>query len=98
MSSKVDALLESAHDVQAKARLQAAYVKDSGAWLKNALPISALGLRMNDETVRVAVGLRLGTQFCHPHSCYHCGTELDGLGIHGLSCRKSEGRHHRDSD
>ena len=44
------------------------------------------------------LGLRLGTQLCHPHSCYHCGTEVDELGIHGLSCRKSEGRHHRHSE
>ena len=80
--------------MQAKARLQAASVKESGAWL-NAFPISALGLRMDDETIRVAVGLHLSTQLCHLHSCYHCGTEVDGLGIHGLSCRKSEGRHHR---
>ena len=94
VSSKFDALLESAQDVQAKARLQ---VKESGACV-NALPINALGLRMDGETVRVAVGLRFGTQLCHPHSCYHCGTEVDGLGIHGLRCRKSEGCHHRHSE
>ena len=44
--------------------------------------------------MRVAVGLRLGT----PHSCYHCGTDVDGKGIHGMSCRKSEGYHHRHSE
>ena len=68
VSSKFDTLLESAQDVQAKARLQAASVKESEAWL-NALPISALGLRMDDETMRVAVGLRLGTQLSEKFSC-----------------------------
>lgn len=37
----------------------AAFVAKSGAWL-NTLPNSSLGLRMDDNTVRVAVGLCLG--------------------------------------
>ena len=96
VSSVADALLEGAQDELSEARLLATSVSESGAWL-NALPISSLGLRMDDETVRVAVGLRLGTSLCHPHSCYHCGVEVDSLGTHGLSCRRSEGRHHRHS-
>ena len=27
--------------------------------------------------------------------CAHCGAEVDSLATHGLSCRWSEGRHHR---
>ena len=57
--------------------------------------MSSLGLQMDDETVRVAVGLRLGTPLCRPHECSHCGSEVDRLGTHGLSCRWSEGRHPR---
>ena len=41
VSSKFDALLESAQDAQAKAHLLAASVKESGAWL-NVFPISTL--------------------------------------------------------
>ena len=50
---------------------------------------------MDDATIRIVVGLRLGASLCRPHTCRHCGAEVDHLAIHGLSCRKSEGRHHR---
>ena len=35
-----------------------------------------LGLRMDDSTVRVAVGLRLGTRMCGAHTCQHCEADL----------------------
>ena len=92
----LDTLLEDAPDATTTARLLAASTSESGAWL-NALPISSLGLRMDNNTIRVAVGIRLGTQLCRPHMCHHCDSEVDGFGIHGLSCRWSEGRHHRHS-
>ena len=88
------ALTNDAPDARSRARLLAASRKESGAWLQ-ALPVSSLGLRMDDETVRVAVGLRLGTPLCRPHECSHCRSEVDHLGTHGLSCRWSEGRHPR---
>ena len=87
-------LLEAAPDIQSRARLLAAANKESGAWL-NTLPVSSLGLRMDDDTVRVAVGLRLGIPLCRPHQCCLCGAEVDNLATHGLSCRRSEGRHPR---
>ena len=65
--------------------------KESGAWL-TAPPISALGLRMSNEAVRIAIGLRLGAPICTPHSCNLCGSQIDKLGTHGLSCRRSPGR------
>ena len=68
--------------------------KGSDAWL-NVLPISSLGLRMDDNTIRTAVGLRLGAPLCRPHACHHCGSEVDSLATHRLSCRWSEGRYHR---
>ena len=52
---------------------------------------------MDDETIRVAVGLQLGFSLCRPHLCQHCEAEVNELAIHGLSCRRSEGRHHRHS-
>ena len=94
VSATANALLENAPDAPSRARLLAVSTKESGAWL-NALPISSLGLRMDDDSIRIAVGLRLGTTLCRPHSCYHCGAEVGHLGTHGLSCLRSEGRHHR---
>ena len=38
-----------------------------------ALPITSCGLKLDDEAVRVAVGLRLGMDLCQPHQC-RCGS------------------------
>ena len=50
---------------------------------------------MDNNTVRIAVGLRLGSPLCRPHTCYHCGAQVDSTATHGLSCIWSEGRHQR---
>ena len=70
--------------------------RESGAWL-NALPVASLGLRFDNEVVRVAVGLRLGLPLCRPHQCTHCEAEVNDRGTHGLSCHFSncKGRHSR---
>ena len=60
-------LLDEAHDDQERSRLLAAMDKDSGAWLQ-ALPLTSVGLQMDDSTLRIAVGLRLGTSICSPHT------------------------------
>ena len=75
-------------------RLLASSRKKSGAWL-NPLPVAVLGLRMDDETTHIVVGLRLGTPLCSSHECSHCGTTVDDLTTHSLSCHWSEGRHPR---
>ncbi len=87
-------LLGSSVDATERARLLAAMDKNSGAWLQ-ALPISSIGLRLDYPSLRIAVGLRLGTAICAPHHCQFCGAEVSSLGLHGLCCRKSEGRHSR---
>jgi hypothetical protein len=75
----------------AKARLLAAQQKESGAWL-TAPPLTALGLRLSNESIRTAVGLRLGAPLCSPHGCSLCGKQVDASGTHGLSCCHSKGR------
>ena len=83
-------LLSAASDDRTAARLRASSAPHSGDWL-SAPPLSAAGLRMSNEVVRVAAGLRLGTQLCGQHTC-QCGEMVDTLGSHGLSCRLSSGR------
>ena len=81
-------LLDNAVDEEERARLLAVTTRESGAWLR-ALPVTVLGLRMDDSTVRVAVGLRLGTCVCGAHTCQHCDAEVSDLGRHSLRCKKS---------
>ena len=88
------AIQAAAPDAPARARLLAACRKESGAWL-HALPVSALGLRMDDEVMRVAMGLRLGVPLCHPHECHLCGAGVDHQGTYGLHCQRTLGRHPR---
>ena len=73
-----------------RARILATAAPNSSAWL-SAFPISACGLRLDDDVIHVAVGLRLGVPICEPHEC-PCGTQVDARGSHCLSCRKSKGR------
>ena len=78
-----------------KARLLAAASPHSGDWLQ-APPITAVGLRLSDEAIRVAVAHRLGCKACEPHTCA-CGKPVDARGLHGLSCRRSAPRQQRHS-
>lgn len=88
----VDALLNSA-DVTSKARLLAAGSPHSADWL-NAIPLSSIGLKLDDSSVRIAAGLRLGSPLMFPHTCI-CGGTVEHNGLHGLVCRQSAGRHSR---
>ena len=83
-------LLVNFPDTQNRARLLAVSAPHSGDWL-NALPISSCGLRLDDEAVRVAIGLRLGANLCEPHTCV-CGADVHITGTHGLACKRSAGR------
>ena len=55
---------------------------------------------MDDEAVRVAVGLRLGLDLCVPHTC-RCGAQVDAQGLHSFVCKRAPGRtsrHHALND
>jgi hypothetical protein len=81
---------DSLTDVQQKARFQSLIGQEAGAWL-NAIPSPQLGTFLDNDTLRVAVGLRLGSDICHPHVCV-CGATVAATGLHGLSCKRSAGR------
>lgn len=50
VQERVDHLMSTTKDARSRARLLAASTKESEAWLK-ALPVTSLGLRLDDETV-----------------------------------------------
>ena len=89
-----ESLLNSAPDASSRARLLSVACKESGAWL-DAPPVTSLGLRMDNEVICIALGLRLGLPLCDPHPCTQHNQEVGRLGTHGLSCRFSKGRHSR---
>ena len=82
-----------------RASFLAACHQHSGDWLF-AMPIASCGLKLDNEAVRVAVGLRLGLDFCVPHEC-HCGFRVDAYGVHSFVCKRAPGktsRHHAFND
>ena len=77
-----------------RACLLASNTKQSGAWL-HALPISLLGLQLDNNSLTIAVSVHLGTPLCGPHQCSHCWEEMDVMSRHEFSFQLREGRHHR---
>ena len=92
---KKEKVLSAAQSQAGRARLIAAAAPHSGDFL-TAVPCSSVGNRLDDSSLRIAIALRLGAPVCAPHECI-CGELTDELGVHGLSCRKSAGRHFRHS-
>ena len=95
-----DILWMNAEDSYTRARLLATSAPHSGDWLL-AIPISLCGgLRLDDEAIRIAVGLRLGCKIGEPHYCV-CGELVDARESHSLSCKhrlERLARHHSIND
>ena len=62
-------------------------------WL-NVVPCKNIGLKLDDQQLRISIGLRLGDNICVAHTC-HCGKRVEWDGLHRLSCTKSAGRFSR---
>ena len=69
-----DSLISGAEDSDT-ARLLGAVCKESGAWL-HALLVSSLVNLLDDNTLRISVGLRLRGDLCQEHIC-RCGKKVD---------------------
>ena len=80
----------SLHTAHRQASFLAASSQHSGDWLF-ALPIASCRLKLDDEAVRVAVGLRLGLDLCIPHKC-QCGSPVDARGLLSFVCKRALGR------
>lgn len=86
-------LLEECDDDQDRARLLAVARPGASDWL-HALPADSLGTRLDDQSTRICVGLRLGADLVEPHRCT-CGEPVGRMARHGLSCAHSAGRRPR---
>src|SRR6218665_1926386 len=85
-------LLADCRDEYHRARLRAATATHAGDWLL-ALPLSACGLRLDDESIRIAACLCLGARSCEPHiHVCPCGGLVTADGSHDLSCGLGPGR------
>ncbi len=64
--------------------------KESGAWL-NSLLSTPLGtfLFLDNDTVRIAASLRVGTKICHPHKC-RCGAAWMNSGLTAWAARRMQ--------
>jgi len=78
-------------DSEQLARFLAAAAPHSGHWLL-ALLITSCGLRLDDESVHVAVSMRLGINLCETHVCHGCGSQVDPRGLHCFICKHVTGR------
>ena len=83
-------LLQRQVDDYSEARLLVAASKHSADWL-HAIPITSCGLRLDDDAIRIAVGLRLGADVCQPHTCC-CGVQVDVKESHALSRKRNSGQ------
>ena len=70
--------------------------QDGSQWL-NVIPCKNLRLKLSNQQLRIAIGLRLGSKICERHKCV-CGKDVTEDGWHGLSCLKSAGRFSRHSN
>ena len=99
ISADVAAVKSHLFDTFNTARLLAVSAPHSGDWL-HALPLVTCGLKLDNEAIIIAVGLRLGVNLCEPHQC-PCGKLGDARGTHGLSCKRGAARvirHHQLND
>ena len=77
------------------ARILTAAQGHSDDWI-TAYPIAQVGTRLDDETLRISVALRVDVNVCLAHKC-RCGSTVKSDGLHPLSCRFSAGRFPRHS-
>ena len=85
--------LDCANDDLARSQLFAISAKECGAWLATCSPYSSIGSVVGWWCHTCGHGLSLGWNLCYLHSCQHCRADVDTFDLHGLSCKKSEGRY-----
>jgi len=82
-----------------RASFIAASTQHGEDWLF-ALFIVSCGLKLDDEAMKVAVGLMLGLDLCEPHQC-RCGSVVDARGLYSFVRKRAPDRstmHHALND
>ena len=59
------------------------------------IPLDHLGLKLDDQQLRISIGLRLGANVCVVLRIRATVVKVERDGLHGLSCTKSTGRFSR---
>ena len=91
--ARLKRLLDRAPDQVSRARLLAVSAPKAGVWL-NAIPVPSLGLKLDNESLRIAVALRVGAKLNFAYNCV-CGIAVKDSVAHGLDCRRAAGKHAR---
>ena len=77
------------------ARILTAAQGHPGDWI-TAYPVAQVWTRLDDETLRISVALRVGLNVCLAHQ-FRCGATVQSDSLHPLSYRFSVGRFPRHS-
>ena len=96
LTKKMESLSSSCDNSISECRLLALSSKHAGK-LIDALPSASLSTLLDNDTLRIATALRLGTKICEPHICV-CGAAVHENGLHDLSCQKSADRRSRHDE
>jgi hypothetical protein len=79
-----EVVLAAAPNLTSRARLILAAAPSSGAFLQ-VVPMSSVGSRLDDTTMRIAVALLFDALIVYvPHRCL-CGATVGSTGVRGLS-------------
>ena len=62
-----------------------AFQKKFGSQWLNVIPCKHLRLKLSNQQLRIAIGLRVGSKVCQRHKCV-CGKDVTEDGWHGFSC------------
>ena len=67
--------------------------KFGSQWLK-VVPCKNLGRKLDDQQLRISIGLKLRANICVVHTCHYGerDTVVERDDLHGISCTKSGGR------
>ena len=83
-------------NAEEKSILLSSSSENASCWV-HSVPVSSLGLKLDNSSFKIICGLRIGAKICSPYTC-RCGFKVNEYGRHGLSCSEAAGRFSRHSE